>query len=122
MKLKKQPCKECPFLRNSLGGWLGEMTGDPQGFLDAIDYEVMPCHMNVDREKHLLVEGEKNPCVGALQFCQNSLKFPRMARQPGTVYSNLYEQAKPNALVFQWSTEFVKHHTINNGNSIPDTL
>jgi hypothetical protein len=113
--MNKKPCKECPFRRNSVPGWLGDLSGQPEVFVDAIDNTIIPCHMRVEwdeeMEENLVIDGEQNPCIGALSFCKNSVKFPRAARQKGTAYYNLIKQAVENPDVFQWRNEFVKHHT-----------
>lgn len=96
-------------------GWLGDLSGNPQVFLDAMEHTVIPCHMKVEwdaeEEKNLIVDGEQNPCIGALSFCENSLKYPRGARQAGP-YHDLMEQATKNPSVFQWGAEFIKHHSL----------
>lgn len=112
--MKKNPCTECPFRKLSLAGWLGESSGEPESFLAPMEHHIMPCHMKVkwdeEENRRLIVEGEANPCIGALQFCQNSMKYPRGARSPGP-YKDLYDQAKPNEDVFKWQIDFVKHHS-----------
>lgn len=114
--MKKNPCKECPFRKTSAPGWLGDLSGQPQVFIDALDHTIIPCHMRVywdeEAKDTLIVSGEDNPCIGALSFCENSLKYPRAARGKGTRYYDLMEKAVKNPDVFQWSNEFVKHHSI----------
>lgn len=112
--MKKSPCKECPFRKDSLPGWLGSMSRNPQIFIDGLEYTIVPCHMKVKwdevEKRNLIVNGKDNPCVGALQLCHNSLKFPRGAREEGTPYNILYEKSGKNEQVFQWAHDFIKHH------------
>lgn len=109
------PCKECPFRKDSLPGWLGENSHNPQVFIDAMEHNIIPCHMRVDwdeaEQKNLIVEGKDNPCIGALQFSANSLKLPRGAREMGSVYHALIDNAKQNPEVFKWGADFIKHHS-----------
>lgn len=112
----KKPCKECPFRKTSLRGWLGTLSNDPHAFLSAGEYEIMPCHMKVNydeaEQRNRIVKGENNPCIGALSFFENACKLPRGSRQPGTPYNSLIKQAQPNEDVFRWEGEFIKHHTL----------
>lgn len=110
----KKPCKQCPFRKTSLAGWLGDHSYRPQIFIDGMEYTILPCHMKTDwdeaEQRTMIVEGEKNPCVGALSFCANSLKIPRGARIEG-VYKNLMDKAKSNPEVFKWQQDFIEHHS-----------
>lgn len=110
--MKKNPCKECPFRKDSLPGWLGTLSGAPEVFMDGIDHTIIPCHMKIDKADGLIERGETNPCVGALQFCANSLKFPRAARGKNSTYGKLLDKVVVNDEVFQWSHEFIQHHTV----------
>src|ERR1700704_3430623 len=96
----KKPCKECPFRKTSLPGWLGTLSNHPSEFLAAGEYNIMPCHMKVDydkaQERKMIVKGENNPCIGALSFFENACKLPRGSRQSGTPYNTLIKQAQPN--------------------------
>jgi|ERR1700677_32632 len=115
--MNKKPCNECPFRKKSLPGWLGDLSGKPELFIAALDHTILPCHMRVEwdelEEKNLVVDGEENPCIGALQFCANSVKFPRAARLKGTKYNKLIEVATTNPDIFQWGADFIKHHSLN---------
>lgn len=113
--MKKKPCKECPFRKNSSPGWLGELSYRPDVYINGLEHTIIPCHMKVDwdeaEERNVIVDGEENPCIGALQFCANSLKYPRGARMEGTTYNALISSVKPNPDVFKWGGEFIKHHS-----------
>lgn len=113
--MKKKPCKECPFRKDSLSGWLGTLSGKAEVFVNGLEYELMPCHMKVEwdevEQKNLIAKGEDNPCIGALQFCHNSAKFPRGAREKGSAYNILFDKTGKNEEVFQWTTDFINHHS-----------
>lgn len=98
-----------------MGGFLGDLSGRPEMFLAGLDHTIIPCHMNVEwdeaEQDDMIVDGKENPCIGALQFCANSLKFPRAARQKGSVYNKLIEEATTNSDVFKWGAEFIEHHS-----------
>ena len=111
------PCKECPFRKTSAPGWLGPNTGSPEKFVDSTEYNILHCHMKVDNEKFKGKALERaiieNPCVGAIQFLNNSLKLPRGAREPGPYQEIMAGPAsKKNPDVFQWRHEFVQHHSM----------
>lgn len=115
MSTQKQPCKECPFLKDSGPGWLGPGTGQPQAFIDTIEYHVLPCH-SIQANYNANGKAKEtiaHPCIGAMQFCANSCKFPRGAREPGH-YKQLFDKfSHPNVRVFKWTGEFIAHHTIH---------
>lgn len=109
---KVQPCKECPFRIDSPEGWLGPGTGNPQGFIDALEMQPLHCHTVAENygEDGLAKKKIEHPCIGAMQFMANSCKLPRGARVPGH-YSDLFDKfSKPNKKVFKWAADFVKHH------------
>jgi len=55
MKCVKEVCKECPFKRDSLAGYLGEASFDPMAFLGPHlqGGEPLPCHLSIDWEADL---------------------------------------------------------------------
>jgi hypothetical protein len=115
MKRMSKPCKECPFKKDSVKGWLGAASGNPQEFLSSMEYNLLGCHMKVNWEEATDEEIEaravKHPCIGALSFCENSAKFPRGARVEGPYREHL-DRAEKNPDVFKWSYEFIQHHTL----------
>jgi hypothetical protein len=100
---QKTPCRECPFRRRSLPGWLG--ASNPEEFLATTlaDAE-MPCHMTVDYEDPYW-EDELDMaqfCAGALIFFRNICKVSRDRSRP------LLPADKEN--VFATPAEFLAHH------------
>lgn len=99
----KKPCRECPFRKTSLPGWLGRAT--PEGFIDTVmaDHR-MPCHLEVDYEDpEWKAQAAVAPeCAGAADFFANICKVSRdRKRTPG----------KRNAEVFDSPRAFVEYHS-----------
>ncbi len=105
---RPKPCAKCPFLRNSLPGYLGSYEGAEEFAATHIDGEVVnPCHVSMDHEDPDWLEkfqrGEMgHRCRGQADFFRNNVKMPR---------NPLIEpSAEKNPNVFDWKTEFVEHH------------
>ena len=99
-----RPCRECPFRRESLPGYLG--ADNPRHFVAlAMSDEQMPCHLTVDYESddwREQAEQEGTQCSGRAIFLANQFKLTRnreVGRLPRDVVS-----------VFQWPHEFLAHH------------
>jgi hypothetical protein len=106
----KQPCNQCPFRRNSLPGYLGEASYNPEEFLQTIEHSPIPCHRLVDwsaDDSQIQAELMKfeHPCIGALQFLKNSCKLPHDSK-----YIELRNSMEQNENVFQFRHEFINHH------------
>ncbi|CAB4203465.1 hypothetical protein UFOVP1382_81 [uncultured Caudovirales phage] len=105
---RDKPCAKCPFLRNSLPGYLGSYEGAEEFAATHIQGEVVnPCHVSMDHEDPEWLEkfqrGEMgHRCRGQADFFKNNLKLPR----------NPLIEASPerNPDVFNWQAEFVEHH------------
>lgn len=101
-------CRECPFSRSALSGWLGDYESAEHFARVHIDAdEVNPCHMTVDYEdpewKAGVESGEMgHACVGQQKFYRNNCKSPW---RPGIEPSDSYDPA-----VFNWRHELVAHH------------
>lgn len=106
----KQPCNQCPFRKNSLPGYLGEGTYNPELFLSTMEHSPIPCHITMDWENPDFELTEEmiydSPCVGSLQFMKNSCKIPRSIG-----YRKLAEPFQKNDEVFNWKKEFIEHHS-----------
>lgn len=112
MSCLKKPCKECPFKRDSIPGWLGESSGDPEDFLEQLEHPTpIPCHLSVDWDlKGVELECEIRlapACCGALQFMNNSCKLSKFKR-----IQDLQDEVGKNKNVFMWSKEFIEHHQL----------
>jgi len=101
-----KPCKECPFRRKAMPGWLGR--GTPQSFVIEISLErPLPCHLTIDYEdKNWLKkwEGQRigSICAGSLIMSANMAKLPR---DPG-----FPRMKSDHDLVFSSPHEFITHH------------
>ncbi|MEY8200093.1 MAG: hypothetical protein RPS47_12685 [Colwellia sp.] len=56
----KKPCKDCPFKKNSLKGWLGKSR-----MSEIIEANSFVCHKNTDLQcaGHMLINGNDNGFV-----------------------------------------------------------
>ncbi len=99
----KEPCRECPFRRESAPGWLGADT--PENFIETTlaDYE-MPCHQTVNYEDPgWFTELDKaQACAGSLIFFSNICKRSRDPKRP--------RLPADRTNVFTNPFEFLKHH------------
>lgn len=106
----KNPCKECPFKKASAPGYLGELSHQPDEYIEALEYPTpIPCHMSIDWEpdEEGTVDCTKaKVCAGAMQFMNNSCKRTRY-------YPLVQSGYGKNKNVFGTRQEFIKHH---NGN------
>ncbi len=87
------PCKECPWRRVSMRGWLAnepitEWLGRAHGEV------VVPCHMHL-----------KGQCAGMAIYRGNVGKKPR--------YAEVLALPPNPALVFATPMEFTAHHTLD---------
>lgn len=108
MKCVKATCKECPFRKDSIKGYLGEASYDPETFLEQLEFrQPIPCHMTVNWQSDNFVnEMRKAPaCIGALQFMNNSCKLSRFKK-----IMDLQDKAGKNNKIFMWSADFIKYH------------
>lgn len=107
----RPPCRECPFLKKSLRGWLGPDTPEkvwakvhsdgPYGY---------PCHMDTEQAiadgSDLMDPNSVEQCVGAILH----------AKKTGKRYSDKFKEAAREALSAILGTdgvlgiEFIKHH------------
>ena len=74
----KTPCKECPFTKTSLAGWLADYT--PQELHNIVMAEkAFPCHMTHEEDLQWEDAGKKETplCAGALRYMKKAGKLPR---------------------------------------------
>lgn len=98
-----KPCRECPWRKSSLPGWLGAST--PLEFIALSESEArMPCHMTVDYERDDWQEQVKTApqCVGRSVHFANRCRLPK---NPEILKAN----PDPDT-VFSDPREFYKHH------------
>lgn len=85
----KHPCKECPFRKDSLKGWLGEVR-----MTEILDAHSFVCHKrtNLQCAGHMLIKGEEND-------------FVRLASR-----LNLSTGLTGHELVFANTSDCIAHH------------
>ena len=105
----KKPCKECPFRRESMPGWLG-----PWGAQDIINHlqfdGVFPCHKTIKHDKMTDDDPSLEHCAGATIHLNNKIqrhRHPVVAKHQKEL-SGIAQEIKDS--VFQWSNEFVDYH------------
>lgn len=105
----KRPCRECPFKRTSMRGYLG--SDNPEHFLDqTLRGADMPCHMEIDySDKEWLTTQEPTApmCVGGLQMQNNWLSLSRNPK-----VAEAQDKAGTNKNVFDNPEEFLIHHKV----------
>jgi hypothetical protein len=104
MKQHKKPCKECPFRRKSLAGYLG--SNDLEEFtILAVSETKMPCHLTEGDGG--MPDGEMHPnalqCAGRGIFLSNMCKSPRD--------KSVLTLPADRDTVFSRPQEFVEHHS-----------
>lgn len=110
-------CKECPFRKDSVKGWLGDLT--PEEMLEHIFHErVFSCHMTrgEDEENNFLqiVQGKQPICRGFIISATKSAKrFGKMTmgRALGALQDSIDITAtEREEIMTAW--EFKEHHTL----------
>ena len=97
-EVRPNPCKECPWRRKSLPGWLGPMDAAEWTEL-AMSDEPIACHITIKEDGDW--DGTLQ-CAGAARFRANICKSPRdpeVARGP-----------VDRATIFGRPDEFLNHH------------
>lgn len=101
------PCKQCPFRKTAMPGWLG--AAPPEMFIANIHAEVpSPCHMTIDYRKPdweaKWTAGKLGKlCTGTLVMAANMLKRARNQRMIPSVPAD-------RETVFTTAQEFLAHH------------
>ena len=101
--LLERPCNECPWRRDHPAGWLGGYR--PEDFTQQIQFDgpPLPCHKTIPGDG----TDARAMCAGALIFMRNSYKG---AHHPD--YGDALETIEPDTItVFEWSHEFIDHHS-----------
>ena len=86
----KKPCKDCPFRKDSLEGWLGS-----ERMIGILDTDSFVCHKNTDLQcaGHMLIKGDENIFVKTANEMTIDLKL------------------KGRELVFVNKATCIEHHT-----------
>lgn len=102
-----EPCRECPFRRTSLAGYLGR--NDAKSFIERVDRQrPNECHMTVDYNDPQWKEKIDDAilCAGAATYLANTLSSPRDPE-----YQAAVDRLGPDhETVFSWTDEFLAHH------------
>ena len=85
----KMPCKDCPFRKDSLKGWLGKERME-----EILHSESFVCHKKVDLQcaGHMLISGKENGFVALAERMGIPLKLTG------------------KELVFQSKSDCIEHH------------
>lgn len=108
-KVRTKICRECPFQRKSLPGWLG--SNDPETFAAiAMSDSSIACHTSMDqtlpRSKWLEKEAEAPRCRGALTMMKNKCQVPRDPKMAELVRLVPADRVS----VFSNQIEFINYH------------
>jgi len=108
------PCKQCPCRRNSIPGYLGEKSFEPEEFIYPyleINLKYV-CHKLIDWEKDKLQIREQvdtaKVCSGFATMCKNANKLPknRDSAEATTM------AVKDHINIFSTINEFIQHHKL----------
>ncbi|MBS4016807.1 MAG: hypothetical protein KGZ68_01100 [Dechloromonas sp.] len=100
-----EPCKECPFRRNSMPGWLGPW--EPTDLLAAIKVAPFPCHRTIKADISFddPRTAKMELCAGAALFLNNKME---KSRCPETA---AYQRGlATDDTVFATDAELLEHH------------
>ena len=78
MSDEKKPCRECPFSKSTMPGWLGSYDDTSQLHALVSNEDRMPCHLPIDYETSAdelaMQERRGETCVGYLAYSRNTAK------------------------------------------------
>lgn len=104
----RKPCKECPYRKDSMPGYLGESSYNPNEFLSQLELpNLHPCHMQVDWDSEENNIDKADVCAGAMQFCKNTMK---MLRNP-SLEKIRQKMTVDSSIVFDRRYEFINYHS-----------
>lgn len=107
---RKKPCKDCPFKKTSLAGWLGNQK--PENIISYLEQDhEFPCHNTIPKGSNLVsAEEAKNSetmqhCAGALIMHKKSCKRSRDSK-----VAQWQSDIKSDDDVFSHKSQFLDHH------------
>lgn len=103
-----EPCKQCPFRKKSLPGYLGPWNADE--LIASIGYQPFPCHCTIKADSPTYDVPGLQSCAGAAIYLNNKLQ---LARDPDTMkHQDLLRgiSAELKATVFSSQKEFMDYH------------
>lgn len=80
MEAVKKICKECPFAKKSIAGWLGEYSSPLELHGLMVSERPFPCHLTHTEQNITFDEAgmaEHPLCAGALAYMRKNGKRPR---------------------------------------------
>ena len=92
---QKKPCKNCPFRKDCLAGWLGSVR-----IVEILESDSFVCHKTTGGEKTLL------QCAGFMIIKGFNSSFVRVAYVKG-----ISLELTGSEIVFDSSEDCVKHHS-----------
>ena len=107
-------CKECPFSKNSMQGWLSDYTG--QDIINFMNAEAsFPCHMqmtdgslDIEQTKEAIEKGEMKLCRGYVECVIKSAKSPYKNEQLVEAIKLVKEEGLSENTMDIF--EFLEHH------------
>jgi len=111
---RKDPCKQCPFKKNSAPGWLGAYSiSDIKNAI--LNEEVFPCHPTVNYEDHDFIKNQIMNPDSKVQFCAGfAILSKRLCKLPRDKdMSNYWRNVinKDSQYVFDSFKDFEDYHT-----------
>lgn len=103
---RRNPCRECPWRRRAIRGWLGPHT--PEGLIDMAHGEgPIHCHMSIPDDYRRVEDDVPDTsvllqCAGAARFRRHVHKTPR---NPTAAVG-----PEDRETVFATNDEFLEHH------------
>jgi len=100
LPVMKKPCKNCPFRKDSLQGWLGKERAT-----EIAQTDTFVCHKTVDYSEENKMEQRKQ-CAGFMLMQKEKSSAVRFAK-----ILRLDLQLSGDDLVFENEKQFINHHT-----------
>lgn len=116
----KRPCKNCPYRKDCLPGWLGRARADELAADVILGDKTFACHKTVNYAKW---DEQEDPDEyqhdGTEQFCAGALILEKKANWGGNFSIRLgrmfggfqYENLKGEDLIFDSVAAFIEHHS-----------
>ena len=111
----KKPCNNCPFLKESLHGWLGEQRSTEISEVIVSGIGTFSCHKTTGVTRGIEIpQQNQSHCFGALQMLRNMNKlesgfiYQMAQRLLGAKFDHIKVDTSK---VFGNQIEFIEHHT-----------
>jgi len=97
----KSPCKDCPFRKDSLKGWLGKKR-----ITEILGQDSFVCHKTVDYDKSNVNDRSRQQCAGHMILKKENNSFFRLLM---SMFGKTELTGEDQ--VFDSDTECIKHHS-----------